>query len=313
MAKLLKFLAICIATVLLATACSSGSGSDNGDKKGDSQSDDKDTVTYSDKMNKNVKIPKHPKRVIDMNFKNVGNLLLLGQKPVGVQEWIKWNPDLDKELKDTPKVDSKDVETIAKQKPDLILTTANDKSIKKYRKIAPTIVYDSQASYKDILKVQAKVLNKEDKGKEIIKNWDKKIEQDKKDLGSKIEGKTVSVIQDYQKEQTILGAGLGRSTEIVYDAYGMKPPKKVEQLFKDKGQKYFVLDREQLPDIDADYIDIVLFDKNSELFKLNEWKNLNAVKNDHVIKLTVADGSLADFKSLDNTRKKIKKQLQEMN
>lgn len=308
MNKVSKLIAILLAILFIATACSNG----NAEKK-EKDKDNKDTVIYNDKVNKDVEIPKHPKRVIDMNFKNVGNLLLLGQEPVGVQEWIKWNPELEKEMKDIPKVDLDNIESVAKQKPDLILANASDKNIKKYQKLAPTIVYDSKADYKDILKVQAKVLNKEQKGKEILKNWDEKIEKDKKDLGSKINHKTITVVQDYQKEQMVLGSGLGRSTEIVYGAYGMKPSKKVEKTFNEKNANYYTLSKERIDDIDGDYIAMILFDGNkSEIFNLTEWENLNAVKNNHVLKLSINDASLGDFKTLDKTREKIKKQFENM-
>ena len=63
-------------------------------------------------------------------------------------------------------VGENDVEEVAKQTPDLIITDSRDKNIKKYNKIAPTIAFGpTDYNYKEIIVEVGKITNNKNKHK----------------------------------------------------------------------------------------------------------------------------------------------------
>ncbi|WP_145115542.1 ABC transporter substrate-binding protein [Staphylococcus argensis] len=296
-----KLLIPLIVLVFVLAACGNGSD-DNGDKN--------DKTTYKQDDGKKVKVPKHPKRVVVLGTTYAGGLKQLDTNIVGVANLVDDSKVLKKKFKGVKKVDPEKVESVAKLKPDLIVTYNTDKNLKKLNKIAPTVAYDYQKhDYKDQHKELGKLVGKEDKAQKWIDDWDKKTKNDSKEIKDKL-GKdtTVSIIKDFDKKVYALGKTYGHGSEVVYDSFGMKMPDKVEKATKKNDLAE--ISNEEIPEMAGDYV-ITPVAKGSKLsFEDKDyWKNTDAVKNGHTIKVDEGIYWLNDPYSMDYERKDLKKQL----
>ncbi|UIK48831.1 ABC transporter substrate-binding protein [Staphylococcus pettenkoferi] len=296
-----KLLIPLIVLVLVLAACGNGSD-DNGDKN--------DKKTYKQDDGKKVKVPKHPKRVVVLGTTYAGGLKQLDTNIVGVANLVDDSKVLKKKFKGVKKVDPEKVESVAKLKPDLIVTYNTDKNLKKLNKIAPTVAYDYQKhDYKDQHKELGKLVGKEDKAQKWIDDWDKKTKNDSKEIKDKLgQDTTVSIIKDFDKKVYALGKTYGHGSEVVYDSFGMKMPDKVEKATKKNDLAE--ISNEEIPEMAGDYV-ITPVAKGSKLSFENKdyWKNTDAVKNGHTIKVDEGIYWLNDPYSMDYERKDLKEQL----
>lgn len=296
-----KLLIPLIVLVLVLAACGNGSD-DNGDKN--------DKKTYKQDDGKKVKVPKHPKRVVVLGTTYAGGLKQLDTNIVGVANLVDDSKVLKKKFKGVKKVDPEKVESVAKLKPDLIVTYNTDKNLKKLNKIAPTVAYDYQKhDYKDQHKELGKLVGKEDKAQKWIDDWDKKTKNDSKEIKDKLGQDTrVSIIKDFDKKVYALGKTYGHGSEVVYDSFGMKMPDKVEKATKKNDLAE--ISNEEIPEMAGDYV-ITPVAKGSKLsFEDKDyWKNTDAVKNGHTIKVDEGIYWLNDPYSMDYERKDLKEQL----
>ena len=295
-----KLLIPLIVLVLVLAACGNGSD-DNGDKN--------DKKTYKQDDGKKVKVPKHPKRVVVLGTTYAGGLKQLDTNIVGVANLVDDSKVLKKKFKDVKKVDPEKVESVAKLKPDLIVTYNTDKNLKKLNKIAPTVAYDYQKhDYKDQHKELGKLVGKEDKAQKWIDDWDKKTRNDSKEIKDKLgQDTTVSIIKDFDKKVYALGKTYGHGSEVVYDSFGMKMPDKVEKATKKNDLAE--ISNEEIPEMAGDYV-ITPVAKGGKLsFEDKDyWKNTDAVKNGHTIKVDEGIYWLNDPYSMDYERKDLKEQ-----
>ncbi|OFK77607.1 ABC transporter substrate-binding protein [Staphylococcus sp. HMSC071G07] len=296
-----KLLIPLIVLVLVLAACGNGSD-DNGDKN--------DKKTYKQDDGKKVKVPKHPKGVVVLGTTYAGGLKQLDTNIVGVANIVDDSKVLKKKFKGVKKVDPEKVESVAKLKPDLIVTYNTDKNLKKLNKIAPTVAYDYQKhDYKDQHKELGKLVGKEDKAQKWIDDWDKKTKNDSKEIKDKLgQDTTVSIIKDFDKKVYALGKTYGHGSEVVYDSFGMKMPDKVEKATKKNDLAE--ISNEEIPEMAGDYV-ITPVAKGSKLsFEDKDyWKNTDAVKNGHTIKVDEGIYWLNDPYSMDYERKDLKEQL----
>lgn len=296
-----KLLIPLIVLVLVLAACGNDSD-DNGDKN--------DKKTYKQDDGKKVKVPKHPKRVVVLGTTYAGGLKQLDTNIVGVANLVDDSKVLKKKFKGVKKVDPEKVESVAKLKPDLIVTYNTDKNLKKLNKIAPTVAYDYQKhDYKDQHKELGKLVGKEDKAQKWIDDWDKKTKNDSKEIKDKLgQDTTVSIIKDFDKKVYALGKTYGHGSEVVYDSFGMKMPDKVEKATKKNDLAE--ISNEEIPEMAGDYV-ITPVAKGSKLsFEDKDyWKNTDAVKNGHTIKVDEGIYWLNDPYSMDYERKDLKEQL----
>lgn len=295
-----KLLIPLIVLVLVLAACGNGSD-DNGDKN--------DKKTYKQDDGKKVKVPKHPKRVVVLGTTYAGGLKQLDTNIVGVANLVDDSKVLKKKFKGVKKVDPEKVESVAKLKPDLIVTYNTDKNLKKLNKIAPTVAYDYQKhDYKDQHKELGKLVGKEDKAQKWIDDWDKKTRNDSKEIKDKLgQDTTVSIIKDFDKKVYALGKTYGHGSEVVYDSFGMKMPDKVEKATKKNDLAE--ISNEEIPEMAGDYV-ITPVAKGGKLsFEDKDyWKNTDAVKNEHTIKVDEGIYWLNDPYSMDYERKDLKEQ-----
>lgn len=298
-----KILLPLLALILVLSACSNQS--DNKSSKNEGE-----TKTYVQDSGDKVKIPKKPKRIVVLGATYAGGLEQLDANIVGVADIVDDSKVLKDKFKDVEKVDAENVESVAKLKQDLIITYNTDKNLKKLNKVAPTIAFDyMKHDYKEQHQALGKIVGKEDKANAWIDKWNKKTENDGKAIKDAIgEDTTVSIIKDFDKKVYALGKTYGHGSEVLYDAFGLTMPKTVEQATKKNDLAD--ISEEELPDMAGDYV-VTPVAKGSKLSFENKdiWKNTEAVKNGHTIKVDEGIYWLNDPYSLEYERKDLKEQL----
>lgn len=322
-----KFLVFILSLTLFLAACSSNNSNDNeqSDNKSENQSsenkddknnnnsdDEKSEKTFTQDDGEKVKVPQNPRRIAVLHPNYVGALVKFGHTPVAVPEFVDQNEVLDGATKDSERIDNNSVEQVTKQRPDLIITSANDQNINKLKKIAPTVAFDAnQSSYKDTTKKLAELVNEQDKADKWLKDWDKKLADDKKELEPFLKGKTASVVQQTPKGIMAFSDHMGRGTEIIYEGYGLKQP----DALKEATQTDFAtpLSEEQFPEYIGDIAVIAQKgDHEPQFVSTNFWQNLPAVQNEHVISFDVSETQYNDPISLEKQRDIFYKALKEM-
>ncbi|AMG19381.1 ferrichrome ABC transporter substrate-binding protein [Staphylococcus saprophyticus] len=292
-----------LALMLILAACGNNS-SDDASKK------DKKEKTYTQDSGKKVKIPKDPKRIVVLGATYAGGLKELDANIVGVANIVDDSKVLKDKFKDVDKVDAENVESVAKLKPDLIITYNTDKNLKKLNKVAPTIAFDyMKHDYKEQHKELGKIVGKEDKAEDWIKDWEEKTKDDGNEIKDAIgEDTTVSIIKDFDKKIYALGKTYGHGSEILYDSFGLKMPEKVEKATKKNDLAD--ISEEQIPEMSGDYV-VTPVAKGADLSFENKdiWKNTEAVKNGKTFKVDEGIYWLNDPYSLDYERKDLKEKL----
>ncbi|MGM7692559.1 ABC transporter substrate-binding protein [Staphylococcus saprophyticus] len=292
-----------LALMLILAACGNNS-SDDASKK------DKKEKTYTQDSGKKVKIPKDPKRIVVLGATYAGGLKELDANIVGVANIVDDSKVLKDKFKDVDKVDAENVESVAKLKPDLIITYNTDKNLKKLNKVAPTIAFDyMKHDYKEQHKELGKIVGKEDKAEDWIKDWEEKTKDDGNEIKDVIgEDTTVSIIKDFDKKIYALGKTYGHGSEILYDSFGLKMPEKVEKATKKNDLAD--ISEEQIPEMSGDYV-VTPVAKGADLSFENKdiWKNTEAVKNGKTFKVDEGIYWLNDPYSLDYERKDLKEKL----
>lgn len=251
-----------------------------------------ETITYK-AANGEIKVPKDPKRVVELTDSYVGNLLALGIKPIGVTQHALENPYFKGKLDGVENLgDGKSVEKILELQPDLIIAPSymDATVLEKLSKIAPTVAleYGKLPVREQHLEI-GKLTGKEDKAKEWIANWDKKIAEAKPKVEAAVGDKTVSILQPYAKGIYAFGHNYGRGGEIIYGEFHLKAPQAIQKEAIDSGQGWANLSLEKLPDYAGDFIFTSAWSGDdadpSVVYDTNVWKSLPAVKNNRVFQL----------------------------
>ncbi|MFQ6389518.1 iron-hydroxamate ABC transporter substrate-binding protein [Priestia aryabhattai] len=282
--------------VLLISACSSGSTeSKNDSSKGNSGSE---TITYQSEDGP-VKVPANPKRVVVLGS-YAGNVMSLGVNIVGVDSWSKMNPRFEKKLKGVEEVSDENLEKIIKLKPDLIIGLSTTKNVDKLKKIAPTVTYTyDKVDYLTQHVEIGKLLNKEKEAQSWVNDFKKRAAKAGSDIKAKIgDDTTVSVIENFDKQLYVFGDNWGRGTEILYQEMKLKMPGKVKDMALKDG--YYAISPEVLPEYAGDYL---IFSKNQDgdtsFEKTDTYKNIPAVKNNHVFEANAKEFYFNDPITLD--------------
>lgn len=281
--------------VLLISACSSGSTESKNDSSKNSESK---TITYQSEDGP-VKVPANPKRVVVLGS-YAGNVLSLGVNIVGVDSWSKMNPRFEKKLKGVEEVSDENLEKIIELKPDLIIGLSTTKNIDKLKKIAPTVTYTyDKVDYLTQHVEIGKLLNKEKEAQSWVDDFKKRAAKAGSDIKAKIgEDATVSVIENFDKQLYVFGDNWGRGTEILYQEMKLKMPEKVKKMALKDG--YYAISPEVLPEYAGDYL---IFSKNQDgdtsFEKTDTYKNIPAVKNNHVFEANAKEFYFNDPITLD--------------
>ncbi|WP_138494230.1 iron-hydroxamate ABC transporter substrate-binding protein [Paenibacillus pinistramenti] len=259
---------------------------------------DSGTITYQSETGP-IELPAHPQRVIALAG-YAGNLLGLDVPLVGVDSWTKSDPNFQEQLKDIPEVSEDNLEKIIELKPDLIITSSDSKNLDKMKQIAPVVAYTyNKVDYLNQILEIGKAVNQEQKAADWIADFKERAKQTGDDIKAKIgEDKTVTVMEGDSKQLYIFGDAWGRATEIIYQAMGLKMPDKVKEMTAKDG--YYSLSMEVLPDYIGDYL---IFSKDfsgdNSFQSTDTYKNIPAVKNNHVFEVEAKAFYFNDMLSLD--------------
>jgi iron complex transport system substrate-binding protein len=290
--------------VLIISAC----GTDTSKEENNAAPDEKKsgTITYESE-NGPIEVPADPQRVILLSG-FTGNVIDLGVNVVGVDVWSKNNPTFEKELKDVAEVSDEDLEKIIELEPDLIIGLSNIKNVDKLSEIAPTVTYTwGKVDYLTQHVEIGKLLNKEKEAQAWVDNFKKEAEAAGEEIRAKIgEDATVSVMESFGKDLYVFGSNWARGTEILYQAMKLNMPEKVKEVAEGAG--YFALSAEVIPEYAGDYVILSKYSDADTSFQETEtYKNIPAVKNNHVFEMNGQGASFSDPITLENQLEFIKK------
>ncbi|MBF0812175.1 MULTISPECIES: ABC transporter substrate-binding protein [Staphylococcus] len=292
-----KLLFPLLVLVLILAACGNKSDSD---KK-------EETKSYKLDSGKSIDIPKKPERIAVVAPTYAGGIKYLGGNIVAVNEQVDSSKLLKDKFKGVEKIGENDVEKVAKAKPDLIIVYSTDKNIKKYNKIAPTVVFDyGKHKYLDQQRELGKLLGKEDKVASWEKEWKAQTKKDGQEIKDKIgEDATVSIFDEFDKKLYSYGPNWGRGGEVLYQAFGLKMPDKLNDLVKKEG--WAEVKQEKIADYAGDYIVSTSEGKSKPAYeKTDLWQNIPAVQKDQVIQVQAETYWYNDPYTLEYMRKDLK-------
>lgn len=183
--------------------CLAGCGNNEAGTKS-TKSSEKDEQSYTVKhVMGETTIPENPKRVVVLTNEGTEALLAMGVKPVGaVKSWL-GNPWYDHIKDDMDGVEivgtelEVNLEKIAALKPDLIIgnKVRQEAVYDKLSAIAPTVFSETlTGNWKENFSLYAKAINNEDKGNEVLQQFDQHIADVKEKLGDKV-NQEVSVVR----------------------------------------------------------------------------------------------------------------------
>ena len=311
MKKFLSFATLTV-TIFLLVACGSSSKSEN------SASSDKVELPSKPKIDGfhyYGDIPKNPKRIASLSSTYTGYLLQLGFDPVTVTSYDAKNPVLKEKVKNAKVLMPEDLESIAKQKPDLIVVDASDKNIDELKKIAPTIAIDyGKNDYLEILNRFGQIFGKEKEADQWIADWKSKTADIGKQLKEKLgQNVTFTVVGLYVKEIYLFGNNWGRGGEVIYKSLGFDAPQKVKDEVFPSG--YLQVSQETVSEYIGDYVLVAAEDDKtgSALYESDVWKSIPAVQQNHILKVDANAFYFNDPLTLEYELKTIQDGLEKMN
>ena len=311
MKKFLSFATLTV-TIFLLVACGSSSKSENSTSSNKVELSSKPKIDgfhyYGD-------IPKNPKRIASLSSTYTGYLLQLGFDPVTVTSYDAKNPVLKEKVKNAKVLMPEDLESIAKQKPDLIVVDASDKNIDELKKIAPTIAIDyGKNDYLEILNRFGQIYGKEKEADQWIADWKSKTADIGKQLKEKLgQNVTFTVVGLYEKEIYLFGNNWGRGGEVIYKSLGFDAPQKVKDEVFPSG--YLQVSQETVSEYIGDYVLVAAEDDKtgSALYESDVWKSIPAVQQNHILKVDANAFYFNDPLTLEYELKTIQDGLEKMN
>lgn len=249
-----------------------------------------ETISYTAE-NGVVKLKKNPQRVVVLESWYVGFFLAIGIKPVAVTQGAFDNPFFKGKLDGVENLgDGKSVEKILELNPDLIIAFDGNENLEKIQSIAPTVaVKYGKLNYKDQIVEFGKMTGKEDKAKEWVANWNKKIADYKPKVEAAVGSKTVSILNPYAKGLYVFGHNYGRGGEIIYDEFKLKAPPEAQKAAIDSKTGWASISLEKLPEYAGDFIFTSPWSGDTAdpdtVYGSTIWKSLPAVKENRVFQV----------------------------
>lgn len=240
-----------------------------------------------------VEIPKNAKRIVDLSG-NSDILSILGYQVIGTAnsdayDYTKFPSYLEDTLKGATILgysmqDTMDIEAVMNLEPDVIvISTVQEKMYEQLKEIAPTVMVQNEAlNWKEDIRHMAEIFGRSTQAETWLKAYEKKADI----LSEKIKEK-------YGKDTSYLSflasggqffvfsdAGFG---DVLYNDLGLSKPAGMP---KQSDISLPVVTYEGLAEIDADYIFLITTQEMQKELENNRiWKNLLAVKNQHVVTL----------------------------
>ncbi|MCY8544654.1 siderophore ABC transporter substrate-binding protein [Bacillus vallismortis] len=292
--KKFALLFIALVTAVVISAC--GNQSTSSSKGSDSKNEQ---ITVKHQLDKDgTKVPKNPKKVVVFDFGSLDTLDKLGldDKVAGLpkQALPKYLSQFkDDKYADVGSLKEPDFEKVAEIDPDLIIISGRQsESYKEFSDIAPTIYLGvDTAKYMESFKSDAetigKIFDKEDEVKDELATIDSSI-ADLKKTAEKLNKNGLVVMANDGK---ISAFGSKSRYGLIHDVFGVTPADKnikasthgqsvsYEYISKTNPDYLFVIDRGTA---------IGETSSTKQVVENDYVKNVNAVKNDHVVYLDSA-------------------------
>ncbi|CAH1221255.1 hypothetical protein PAECIP111893_04690 [Paenibacillus plantiphilus] len=298
--------ALCMTALLgaLLAACG-GNESNNGEASGNTPApsnkaaDTTETAptgtrSYTDYKGHQIELPAAPKRIIYAG-ETLGDLIVLDAPVIGTpHSWVEGSVFQD-QLKDIADVGFPiNLEKALELQPDVIITgSTEEKDYEQLSKIAPTLMFDTFAPLEDRMTLLGDLLGTKQQAADWIDNYNAGIDEMwKKLFASELKpGETASVFTYYPGDRLFVMAATGLS-QVLYHPDGLKPTPAIQKVL-DAKKGFEQISIETLEEFAGDRIFILnavneeAQQSTEELFKSSIWKNLPAVKNNHVYTLDI--------------------------
>ncbi|ACT03743.1 ABC transporter substrate-binding protein [Paenibacillus sp. JDR-2] len=268
-----------------------------------------------------TEIPLHPKRIAVIGLEDV--MLSLGAPLVyayGFDGYYLYDQLKEQNIQLSNSSDlTPNLEAILETQPDLIVLQqyfTDEKGYQELSKIAPTIAFKPD-DWKTSITEIGKALGLEDKAQEVIKASEDKIASAKGEIVSAVgEDKSVLYIRPSDKDLQVFFPSF---MPLLYEKLGLKPDVSVADFQKEAEDDWGVnTSLEKLPSIKADYVFAIYggsissqedYEKEvaaqSEVEKLQVWKAMPAVQQNHVFKVSartwMSSGPIAEGHIIDDT------------
>ncbi len=239
-------------------------------------------------------VPLNPQRVIVLHRAMLANAIALGVQPVGstsiyISSGTKFPPYLedkvDEKLEPIGTGEQPNLEKIARLKPDLIVGFTYNATYDQLSHIAPTVLIDwnMAGDWKEHLEFVAQTLGKTAEAKQLLEDYNRRIEQFKTAIGDRLAQFQVSLVNG-GGNAAFLRSDVKDSFAgtILSDAGLQRPPAQ-----NVKGLD-IEISLETIPQLDGDAIFIMLVsdDKGDQVWERLQrqplWSQLKAVKQDRV-------------------------------
>lgn len=151
-----------------------------------------------------TKLANIPVRVVVLDNGALDNLLALGIKPVGAptvqleQPYPSYLNNQTEGIANIGTIDEPNLESIAKQKPDLILGSkdTHEKIYEKLKQLAPTVFVETLGyTWKENLKLQAQAVGKETEAARLLSDYDNRLKDFRAKMGDQLNTTKVSILR----------------------------------------------------------------------------------------------------------------------
>ncbi|ECL4452172.1 iron-hydroxamate ABC transporter substrate-binding protein [Listeria monocytogenes] len=250
--------------------------------------------TYTMANGKKVEIPAHPKRIVASEY--LGNIVLLGMKPVGARAKQMENPFLKGKVDGIADIgDPVSAEKVAELKPDLIIVS-NDDEFEAMSKIAPTVLipYATSKNVEEDVRQIADLVGEKKAGEAWLDKFHQKAKESRAKLSGKLDpNETVGIYEVQDKDFYVMGQNMGRGGQTIYNALQLKAPAKIQKDVLD-GQDWQKISLEVLPEFAADRMFVTSTSSGSakdgektlkDLTNSPIWKNLPTFKAGNVYQM----------------------------
>lgn len=312
-----------IFAVFLLAACGNSDEKADGNKAEDKKEDKSYTIKHAMGT---AELKETPKRVVVLTNEGTEALIALGIKPVGaVQSWLgdPWYDHIKDDMDGVEVVGVEhevNLEKIASLKPDLIIGSKirQEAVYDKLNAIAPTVLSETlRGDWKENFKLYAKALNLEEKGNDVIAEFDKNTEDLKAKLGDKV-NQEVSIVRFMAGTTRIYYTD--SFSGVIFDQLGFKRAEQQKELFtadNKLGNLAIEVGNEVIPKMDGDILFYFTYAPEGDKQALSTakewmndplWKNLDAVKNGNAHEVSdatwnTAGGVIAANKMLEDIEK----------
>ncbi|MDN9009932.1 ABC transporter substrate-binding protein [Brevibacillus laterosporus] len=276
---------------LMVSACNTTSNNVSQPNNEGNSSAEKKTKIFKDATGE-IEIPTHPERIVSITF--LGDLAALGVKPVGAGSIALENSVLlSKELEGVENVGDVSIEKVMQLNPDLIIvpTYLPLEMTEQLKKIAPTVSLPSGTLEGtdpiEEVRTFGRLLGKETEAEAFITRYNEKAKAAKEKVKGIIgSNETVGSYSIWAKNFWVWPKTRDAGYNLM-EMFELKPAEKVKQeiLPTRQGKDISI---ELLPDYAADHMFISVYEPDGGAERAKEimnspiWKNLEAVKHNHV-------------------------------